>query len=79
MIKSTPLTNAVPHTRVRVVAIRGGRRFHERINSMGLYIGCELNMMVNGQEGRMVVAIGDTRLALGHGMAEKIWVRPETA
>jgi Fe2+ transport system protein FeoA len=74
-MSSHPLTEVGSQTRVRVIALRGGRDFQERVSSMGLYVGCEVEVLINGAEGRMIIAVKDTRIALGHGMAEKVVVR----
>lgn len=75
MNKSLPLTEIKNGTRIRVAALRGGRDFQERVSSMGLYVGCEAEILINGAEGRMIIAVNDTRIALGHGMAQKIMVK----
>jgi len=41
---------------------------------MGLFVGCEVEVLGGGNGGRMVLATGDTRIALGHGMADKVLV-----
>jgi len=62
-----------------VLALRGGRGFQQRISSMGLSVGCEVEITHGGaageEEGAVVVRTGETRLMLGHGMAEQIVVR----
>ena len=62
-----------------VLALRGGRDFQQRILSLGLSVGCEIELLQKGSadhtEGPVVVRSGDTRLMVGHGMAEKIIVR----
>ncbi len=73
--KSIPLTEAKDGTHVAVVALRGGGSFQEKVSSMGLYAGCKVEVLVRGSEGRMLIAVNDTRIALGHGMAEKVIVR----
>ena len=75
MTKSLTLAETPGGTRVRVVALRGGRAFQERVISMGLHVGCEAEVMIGEGEGRMILAVGDTRIALGHGMANRIMVK----
>ena len=58
-----------------MVALRGGGEFQGRVTSMGLFVGCEVEVLIDGSEGRMILATGDTRMALGHGMAGKVMVR----
>ena len=61
-----------------VIGLRGGRDFQQRIQSMGLSVGSEFEVMhSNGGEsdrGGVVVRVGDTRLMIGHGMAQKVIV-----
>ena len=63
-----------------VLALRGGREFQQRIVSLGLRVGCEVEVLQKGggddKDGPVVVRSGDTRLMVGHGMADKILVRP---
>jgi len=65
-----------------VLKLSGGREFQQRMLSMGLSVGCEVEMIQNGRGsetgGPVVVRAGETRLMLGHGMAGKIIVRVET-
>lgn len=77
--KAFPLAEAANGTKAIVVALRGGNEFQSKVTSMGLYVGCQIEALIGGSEGRMIVAIGDTRIALGHGMAEKIMVRGAAA
>ena len=59
--------------RVRVVALRGGMQLDRRMTEMGINIGAEL--IVHQREGGgVVVKRGETRFALGGGMAHKIMV-----
>lgn len=56
--------------------LEAGRQMQLRISSMGLKIGDEIEVMSNGFGGQVVVASGDSRLVIGSGMAQKIWVEP---
>lgn len=73
--KAFPLAEATNGTKATVVALRGGSEFQGKVTSMGLFVGCRVEVLIGGSEGRMIVAVGDTRIALGHGMAEKVMVR----
>jgi Fe2+ transport system protein FeoA len=65
--------------RGRILVLRGGREFQHRIASMGLGVGEEIEVLQNnsgaGEHGGVAVRAGDTRLVIGHGMADKIIVR----
>ena len=68
-----PLTMVYPGQEVTLVDIDGGRGIRARLAGMGLTPGVKLRVLRTGQ-GPVMVAVRDTRLALGHGMAHKIIV-----
>lgn len=68
-----PLSLVDEGARVRVVALRGGAGLDKRVTEMGLNVGCEL-VVRQRQGGGLVVMRGETRFALGGGMAHKILV-----
>lgn len=70
-----PLMMAGAGARVRVVALRGGAGLDKRMTEMGLNVGAEL-VVRQHQGGGVVVMRGETRFALGGGMAHKIMVAP---
>lgn len=70
-----PLTMAGENAAVRVVAIQGGTRLARRLTEMGLHVGSEI-VVRQRQGGGLVVCRGETRLALGGGMAHRIMVSP---
>ncbi len=76
---STTLHRMAVGQRGFVVALRGGHAFQQRIVSLGLSVGCEVEVMrkggTDGEPGPVVVRSGNTRLMVGHGMADKIVVR----
>ena len=74
--KKVPLNKAKPGERVQVKQLEAGKQMQLRISSMGLKIGDEIEVVSNGFGGQVVVAAGDTRLVIGSGMAQKIWVEP---
>lgn len=58
-----------------IVAVKGGRGIHERLASMGLHVGSDVEMIQGGRHGiPYMLAVGDTRLAIGRGMAKHIIV-----
>lgn len=70
-----PLTFASPGEPVRIVGFGHGRDMEKRLAAMGLALGGELRLMQR-EGGNLVVAVGNTRLALGRGLAQKIQVTP---
>lgn len=68
-----PLAMAQEGERVRIRLLRGGKGLEMRLTSLGLNVGSEL-VVSQHQGGNMVVLRGETRLALGAGIAHKIMV-----
>lgn len=68
-----PLAMAQEGERVRVFLLRGGKGLEMRLTSLGLNVGGELTVSQR-QGNNLVVIRGETRLALGAGMAHKIMV-----
>jgi Fe2+ transport system protein FeoA len=64
--------------RGRVTGFQGGREFQNRVISMGLNVGSDFEIIhtAGRRAGPVLVARGPTRLAIGHGMADKIEVAP---
>ena len=58
---------------VRIVALRAGRGLDLRLSELGLNVGSELRV-VQRQGGGLLVARGETRIAIGGGMAIKVMV-----
>jgi Fe2+ transport system protein FeoA len=68
-----PLAMASPGTECEVRQLRGGGDFERRMLAMGLGPGRRLRVSQR-EGGQMVVIVGETRLALGRGIAQKILV-----
>ncbi|PTD95098.1 FeoA family protein [Pseudothauera lacus] len=68
-----PLAMASEGETVRVVAILGGKAMTLRVSELGLNIGSEV-VVRQRQGGGLVIGRGETRFALGGGMAHKILV-----
>lgn len=71
--QAIPLLMADEGARVRVVALRNGAGFNKRMTEMGLNVGAEL-VIRQREAGGVVVMRGETRYALGGGMAHRIMV-----
>jgi Fe2+ transport system protein FeoA len=71
-----PLSMASPGEEVRLVGVRGGWGIRRRLADMGLTLGEKVWVVQTGPSGPLVVAVRDSRLALGRGMAHKIMVEP---
>ena len=72
---SFPLAMVQEGDRVKISQLRAGNSLELRLASMGLNVGSEI--VVSQRAGcDLVVIRGETRLALGLGMAQKIMVTP---
>ncbi len=71
--KPFPLIMAGDGERVRIRTLQGGKGLVMRLTELGLNQGTEVRV-VQRQGGGLVVARGETRIALGGGMASKILV-----
>lgn len=69
-----PLAMVRPGEQVILVAVNAGWGLARRLADMGLYPGVNLRV-IWGHPGPLVVQVGSSRLALGHGMAQKIMVK----
>jgi len=61
---------------LKVVAIRPGRGVQHRLIELGLTVGARICVLQRGGTCPMLIGVGDSRLALGHGLAGKIMVEP---
>ncbi len=61
---------------VTVTSIAGGKAMQKRLQDLGILVGKELRIVHKEDRSALVVAVGDTRFALGQGMAQKIFVSP---
>lgn len=69
-----PLSMADEGARVRIVALRGGAGIDKRMTEMGLNVGSEIVVRQRQGGGALVVSRGETRYAIGGGMAHKVMV-----
>jgi ferrous iron transport protein A len=70
-----PLSMIAPGKKVTLVAILAGRGLRRRLIEMGLNEGVELKVIHIQPPGPCIVAINNTKLALGWGMVNKIMVK----
>lgn len=68
------LTLASVGEEVRLVAIHGGQGMRKRMADLGLNPGMSLRVVQMNPDGPVIVAVKDSRLALGRGMAQKVMV-----
>ncbi|MBN2382310.1 transcriptional repressor [bacterium] len=68
------LSSASMGERVRIEHFIGGEAFIQRLIDMGLQRGTEVKILNN--TGAFIIQVGEKRLAIGRGMANKIVVSP---
>jgi len=61
-----------------IMALAGGRGLQSRLISMGLKVGSQVRVVRGGAGtwGPILIALGQARLAIGRGMADRIMVCP---
>ena len=69
-----PLALTPTGAKVAVAALIGGREMQRRMTELGIVVGHELRVIRGGDCGPLVVAVGETRLALGQELSRKILV-----
>ena len=69
------LSSVKPGNEVTILDINGGRGIKSKLYSMGLVPGTKLTVLNGNTKGPVMISIRDSRLAIGHGMAQKIIVR----
>ena len=70
-----PLGMVNPGKEVTLVAIQGGRGLRARLTDMGLNEGPKLKVLHSHRPGPCIVLVGNTRLVLGCGIAQKVLVK----
>jgi ferrous iron transport protein A len=55
--------------------IRGGRQLTRRLLSLGLRVGTRVTVLHHRGRG-VVLSNGETRVALGGGIVDKLWIEP---
>jgi ferrous iron transport protein A len=69
-----PLSQVAEGEIVSIVEIEGGRGLRGRLTTMGLLPKTQIRVVRNGGSGPFVISIGNTRVALGRGVVDKIIV-----
>ncbi len=69
-----PLSFLNPGDEAVVVEIRGGRGLQRRLSSMGLAPGKKVRVVSSSPCGPVLLAVGDTRLAMGRGQTHAVIV-----
>ena len=72
----TPLSLAPVGEPMTIVGVRGGRRLRHRLSHLGLVPGTVVEVVQCLGHGPVILAVGESRLALGRGASHKILVKP---
>ncbi|MGD9099027.1 MAG: FeoA family protein [Anaerolineae bacterium] len=72
----TPLSLAPAGEPMTIVDVRAGRRLRHRLSCLGLVPGAVVEIVQSLGHGPVILAVGDTRLALGRGASHRVLVRP---
>ena len=77
-LSAQPLSCVPPGEEATIEALAGGRGLQSRLISMGLKVGSKVRVIRGGAGtwGPILVALGQVRLAIGRGMADRIVVCP---
>jgi Fe2+ transport system protein FeoA len=59
---------------VKLVSLRAGWGLQRRLADMGMTPGVEIKVISSGRPGQVVVELRGSRMALGHGITQKIIV-----
>jgi len=70
----TRLAMIHPGEKALIVGMDAGRTMKARLESIGMIPGTEIHIVQNMGRGPMLVSIGEGRLTVGRGIAEKIVV-----
>jgi Fe2+ transport system protein FeoA len=68
------LADLTTSTRGIVHQLQGGKNFVSRMAALGFTVGAEVKVVQNYGHGPLIVLVRDTRVALGQGEAQKVWV-----
>ena len=71
-----PLNFIASNEDVCLKEIKGGRHFKQRMADLGLISGTQVHVVNAGSIGPIIIEVKGSRLAIGHGMARRIFVEP---
>jgi len=58
-----------------VLSLSGGINFRKKLLEIGITPGTEITMVSNSGRGALIIEVMGTRLAIGRGVAAKIFVK----
>ena len=72
---SMPIRQAPKNTDLRIVALLGAANFTRRLAELGLGLGSVIQIVQAQGFGPVIIEVAGSRIALGHGMTDKILVK----
>ena len=73
-----PLTDLDEGESGKVIEIVGGRGIHQKLDALGIRIGVKVKKVSSLMlRGPVVIMVGNTQIAIGRGMAQRIIVEVE--
>ncbi len=70
-----PLTDLDEGESGKVIEVAGGGGIHQKLDALGIRVGIQIKKISSLMlMGPVVVAVGNTQIAIGRGMANKIMV-----
>ena len=77
-MKKIALTQLSENQKVKVVEIQGGHNVEHKLESLSIRPGVDIiKISSHFWRGPITVLVGQAKVAIGHGMAEKIYVEVE--
>ena len=72
-----PLSFAPEGQLLKLVSIQGGLGVQKRLTALGLTPGTEITIVAQNYDGPIILAVKDSRLAIGRGLLHHIQVEPQ--
>ena len=72
---SMPIRQAPKNTDLKIVALLGATHFVRRLAELGLGLGSIIQIVQAQGFGPVIIEVSGSRIALGHGMTDKILVK----
>jgi len=70
-----PITDLEEGKASKVIEIIGGRGIHQKLDAFGIRVGVQVKKVSSLMlRGPVVITVGNTQIAIGRGMAQKIIV-----
>ncbi len=68
-----PLTESLQNDTVKILQIKGGFGFRQRMSELGIMPGNTVKIIKNDHIGPLIIMVKNSRIALGRGMCRRIY------